>query len=604
MRSSFSRPFEIYDSISIEKRYLIGLGFVGVLRFINLGFYDMQTWDEALYAVRSMGMLKYGEWIDQTAVSIDGLYSSFHPPLYIWLTAIAQSLFGFTEFAGRFFSAVAGAGTLFVVYAIGKELDQPKTGCVAASLFGLSPFVTFYSRQGQLDTTMTFFITLAMFFVIRMIGAKNPEPNAIRAGAALGLALLSRAFVGMGIALALFVWIVWARSYANRRYLVAILKLVGIGLIVVAPWYIYMTIIHGEGDPFFFLTSADLWNRMALGFEGNAKPLGPFYYVNQLIIIMPLGIAWGALALYRIARERESGWMFLAISFFVFFAVFSAVRSKLAVYLLPGLVPFALLAARELVSMTEKENSRRTMLLMIGATLLSVLWSLRHEWRDAVRELLNRMISFNVGVDLVSIPLVTFFVALLITTVALLIWFRKSDVHALRRYLLPAMLIPAFVVMALHVMLIDRFGHVDGAHALVSYVEEIKPEKIVVAGYERNPQLTYYFGGVDIGWRTDLQMRRIIPPKDSLQFRIWLTLEMQHETRDALLIVEKDKFIRYTMIDPLRIAPENYALAFESRRYAVFVYIPFINLTRGLEGNRPADPYVGSCEEAGIRKGS
>jgi hypothetical protein len=35
-------------------------------------------------------------------------------------------------------------------------------------------------------------------------------------------------------------------------------------------------------------------------------------------------------------------------------------------------------------------------------------------------------------------------------------------------------------------------------------------------------------------------------------------------------VIEKDKFIRYELIQPLEIVPPDYELVFESRRYACF----------------------------------
>jgi len=588
MRSLLSRLSDLYTSIPTQYWYLIILGMVGALRFVNLGFDDMQAWDEAVYAVRSMGMLRFGEWIDQTSVSIDGLYSSFHPPLYIWLTGIAQALFGFNEFAGRFFSAAAGTATLFVLYETGRALDKPKTGFIGAMLFGLSPLVTFYSRQGQLDVTMTFFVALTMLLIAKELALHKAGVQWISAGLALGLALLSRSFVGFGVALAFLIWIVFGGVTDRRKYYAALAKITLLGLLLAAPWYVYMTIKHGGGDPLFFVAGSDLWTRIAVGFEGNVKALGPLYYVNQLILVLPLAVAWGALGLFRAIRERNSSWTFISILFLVFFVVFSAVRSKLAVYLLPTLVPFSLLAGRELVRLTEPGNRREVLITAIGITLLCVFWALRQEWRDAVREALASLVSFDIGLHHITPPLVTFLLAILIGGLLFVVWIRRIEVQRICRYLVPVLLAPAFLVMVLHIVWIDRFRHVDGAHALVSYLSEIRAANLIVAGYERNPQLTYYFNGADIGWDSEWTIRRIVPPEDSLQFRIWLTQEMQNESRDAVLIIEKDKFIRYTVIDPMRIAPENYALAFESRRYAVFVFVPFVNLIANRKGTGAA----------------
>ena len=91
-----------------ERTYAIALAAVALMRFVNLGFLDLQAWDEALYAVRAETIAQFGAILDQTPFSIGGLYSSLHPPLYVWLTSVSFLLFGVTEFAARFFSAIFG----------------------------------------------------------------------------------------------------------------------------------------------------------------------------------------------------------------------------------------------------------------------------------------------------------------------------------------------------------------------------------------------------------------------------------------------------------------------------------------------------------------
>lgn len=92
----------------------------------------------------------------------------------------------------------------------------------------------------------------------------------------------------------------------------------------------------------------------------------------------------------------------------------------------------------------------------------------------------------------------------------------------------------------------------------------------MVAGFDRNPQLTFYLDGVDIGWRNDIRIKRVAPPANRSQFRAWLSEQAGDLSSDGLLVVEKDKFIRYEWITAEEVNPVDFALVFESRRYAAF----------------------------------
>ncbi len=551
-----------------ERLFLALLAVAAGLRFINLGFLDMQAWDEAVYAVRSMGILRFGGWLDQTAFSVDGLYSSFHPPLHVWLTTVAYSLLGVSEFSTRFVSACLGGATLFVLYAIGKRLMNREVGLLAALLYGLTPFVSFYARQGQFDTSMTFFISLAFLFLIRGIDGGGVRQYTF-AALAVGAALMTRSFVGGGvlIALAAFILLSRGRSPISLKRLLIVMLLAGL---LPLPWYAMMIVKHGGGNPLFVLQAADLYERAVIGFEENIKPLGVLYYFNQLIVLIPLIVVWGWFGLWRAIRENHAGWKLVALWFLVYFVVFSIVRSKLAVYVFPVLPAFSLLAARTIWHAVEGGISRTSTAFLMGGTLLATLWASSQEWRNGVKALLRDLFQFHLPPPsqvAEVLPLILLVTACVFVTLA---FFHAERPNSILKALPVGLVIASLTWTLTHVLYLDSFQHRDGGKALATFVQQHGIDQLLVAGYERNPQISYYFEGVDLGWREDVHFRRIIPPRDRQRFRSWLLAETTHEPNSTLLVLEKDKFIRYETIDPLAIAPPDYELVFESRRYAAF----------------------------------
>lgn len=552
-----------------ERVYRAALLAAGLLRFVHLGFKDLQAWDEALYAMRAEGILHFGGWLDQTSFAVDGLYSSLHPPLYVWLTTIAFHLFGVNEFSARFFSALLGGLTLFVIYGIGKKIVNRHVGFLAAVLFGMHPFTTFFARQGQFDTALVCFLTLAVYFLINNEYQPSPR-NATLAGLCTGAALMTKLYVGMGIPAAYAVWILSSRSgFKSKQWKTLGLLLLVTG-IVALPWHLIMTLTHGNGDPLFFLKASALWERTVSGIEGNIKPLEGFYFINQMFVLFPVGVVWFGYGLWNILRTREQPWFLLAVWFTVFFLVFSLMRTKLAVYLLPMLVPAALIAAREMWNAALNRLPVQTFTALLTGSGLAVLWSSSQDWRNQVKELLRSLMSMEMPHDALfsSIALLTFIaIAILVTAMRLL---RSGRIERLRQPLILVVTLPLFVWSLYNVVYRDSVEYNDGGKTLADFVHQQGYDRLLVAGYERNPQLTFYLRGVDIGWRDDIQFRRIIPPKDRGEFRSWLMEETANEPTATLLVLEKDKFIRYEIINPLDIVPPDYELVFESRRYACF----------------------------------
>src|SRR3989344_8863142 len=108
----------------------------GALRLWNLGAAEL-TFDEGLYAFRSVGYLDYLESAAQpTPIQhFDKTLAPFwtrlsfhdHPPLFFLIQYIFFSMFGDSLLVARLPSALTGIASLLVVFLITKELFQKYT---------------------------------------------------------------------------------------------------------------------------------------------------------------------------------------------------------------------------------------------------------------------------------------------------------------------------------------------------------------------------------------------------------------------------------------------------------------------------------------------
>lgn len=81
-----------------------------------------------------------------------------------FLAAIGYKLFGVHEIFGRLISIAFSLGTIAVLYPFGRLLfGSPWAGIVAALLFAIFPGSIYYGRTFTPDTTMTFFLTAALY---------------------------------------------------------------------------------------------------------------------------------------------------------------------------------------------------------------------------------------------------------------------------------------------------------------------------------------------------------------------------------------------------------------------------------------------------------
>lgn len=92
----------------------------------------------------------------------------FNPPLFYWIEHYVL-LLGHSEIIVRLVPAIAGALTIPVGWFIGKELKNERLGLFIAGLFAVSPFHIFYSQDARAYTLMLLFISLAIYFYIKLI---------------------------------------------------------------------------------------------------------------------------------------------------------------------------------------------------------------------------------------------------------------------------------------------------------------------------------------------------------------------------------------------------------------------------------------------------
>ena len=87
-----------------------------------------------------------------------------HPLLVQFILSLVYKI-DFNDLAGRLLAVVAGLGTIYVTYLIGKNLYSRMAGSIAAVLIALMPYHVIVSRQMLLDGPMVFFATLDSLYI-------------------------------------------------------------------------------------------------------------------------------------------------------------------------------------------------------------------------------------------------------------------------------------------------------------------------------------------------------------------------------------------------------------------------------------------------------
>jgi 4-amino-4-deoxy-L-arabinose transferase len=199
------------------------------------------------------------------------------PPLGLWIHGAFLKTFGVRLTVARVPSVLAALGvvclSVLTAMQIGSRAEAVVSGCVLALTY------EFFrrTREISLDFWQLFFVMWAAYLVVT--GAKSARRwPVVVAGFPLGLALLCKPFVALGVIPMLALWL----SILGRARWMALLPTAALplALLVAAPWHFYMWRLFGDA----FLKQY-LFHEVVQRAQGELQTVqtGPLYYYAAAI---------------------------------------------------------------------------------------------------------------------------------------------------------------------------------------------------------------------------------------------------------------------------------------------------------------------------------
>jgi 4-amino-4-deoxy-L-arabinose transferase-like glycosyltransferase len=302
-------------------------------------------WDEATYAEVAHEAMINHSYLDLTW---NGQNYLKKPPLLFWALVLSFKSFGEDEFSARLPSVMMGVGTLVLIYGIVAAEFGPLAGLMAGILpLGFYFFVARGGRECATDAPLIFFSTLAIFALGR---ARSHHQWAVVVGIACGLALLSKGAAGL-IPLSVVI-IAVSTPAVSELGIVGLITIIAVSVAVAAPWFVYQFLHNSRG---FWATYVRDETLLRIAKHLEDKPVAASFTARTLFsevrYLWPLLLPLAGLGL---AAFRSRGWRFLrcipawvrvwVLWFAIAFAAAGAVQTKLGWYVLPALIPIALLA--------------------------------------------------------------------------------------------------------------------------------------------------------------------------------------------------------------------------------------------------------------------
>ena len=145
--------------------------------FANLGGAHLWDVDEAIFSQAAKEMLVRGDYV---VPYFNGEVFPDKPALMYWFMISAYKVFGPTEFAARFWSAVFGIGSVLLTYRLGRLMFSPAVGIWSGLILASCVSFNIIARAATPDAFLVFFSTLAILLFVGATAkarALSGEPN-------------------------------------------------------------------------------------------------------------------------------------------------------------------------------------------------------------------------------------------------------------------------------------------------------------------------------------------------------------------------------------------------------------------------------------------
>ncbi len=388
--------------------------------------------DEPRYSQIAREMFERDDWITPKLGGFDWFEK---PALLYWLQIFSYKIFGVSEFAARFGSAIFGLGTIFALWILGQSVQVSRfkvqgaetkdkgqktkdefanwLALIAASSIGLIVF----SRGASFDIILTFPITAALvpFFI-----CDQTEKNSgftfyfllFTFYFFIGVALIAKGLVGIVFPFAIVgFYYVLSWKLPNRTFVLSLIWGTILSLLVASLWYVPMYQINGWKfiDEFFIQHH---FQRYLSNKYQHPQPFWFFFLVLPLMTIpwLPFFLAsiWEFIKSpkskvqspksknqqsEKISTQHSAlstfafAWMFVPLVFF------SASGSKLPGYILPALPGALILTALYVDKFVQKSVNRKyglqilAFLAFVVVILLLQFAAPKYAPQDSVKDL-------------------------------------------------------------------------------------------------------------------------------------------------------------------------------------------------------------------------
>lgn len=546
----------ISNDINFRKLIIFIVVFLCAVKLPGIIFSDIQPWDEGMYATRVLSIHLNGDFFDQSSHSVGRFYSGSHPPLLIWIGYFSTLIFGINSFALKIIPFIFSLLCVVLIMSAGKKIYDSKTAFYASLIFCSNIIFNVFSKRFQFDYPYTFFILFSIYTFIKFNESLNYRYLVLSA-VSFGCCLMVKILVGFYIPMILVISWFFVKDKVNFRFK-DIVFLVFIGILIALPWHIFMLAKYGSDFTDFFF-KFHIYDRAVYGVEMNQKNSGVLYHINYLLTIIPFSVLifFSMYIDLKSFRSLSTGKIILWIWFLTGLLILALFKTKLEVYVLLILTPGCLLMT-SCISQIDKKNFilKRT---LITALILNIFWYATESVRPEIKSFLYEENKLLILISTALVITLLYFLAAII-----------ADKIELQKAIY-IFIFGFFLILNLYYLIHVPFWENDFHISEVkNQIEKSGRNKIVyvATNYRHNPQFSFYFKGLDLGWENNEYELIFLDNKEGYE-NVKEKLK-QLPAGGYEIIVEKEGINRAVYGNSDQFIPSEFRLAVSSPGYELY----------------------------------
>ncbi|WP_029978128.1 lipid IV(A) 4-amino-4-deoxy-L-arabinosyltransferase [Pseudomonas sp. PH1b] len=335
----------------------------GLFYLLPLTSHGLWIPDETRYAQIGQEMLLKGDWV---APHFMGIRYFEKPIAGYWMIAIGQAVFGDNLFGVRIASAVSTGLSVLLAYLITRRMwNDPRKSFAAALLYMSFGLIAGQAGYSNLDPQFTLWVNLSLVALWFALDSQTLRARLLAwasLGAACAMGFMTKGFLAWLLPVLIALpYMLWQRRFTEllRFGLVALL----VAIVISLPWVLSIHAHEPDFWRFFF------WHEHIRRFAAeNAQHTRPWWFYLPLLVASSL--PWAALLPGTLIQgwkdKRQANTGFLLLWFLLPLVFFSLSRGKLPTYIMPCLLPLAVLMGSTLI---DRINAQKTRAIRVNSLL-------------------------------------------------------------------------------------------------------------------------------------------------------------------------------------------------------------------------------------------